>query len=70
MGACFEIRGKAYGGRLGPTLSVGPIIRLFEINNNKNKQTYRGEWEIRFFQFFLLFNIIVCPIINQEVIVT
>ena len=30
MGVCFEIRGKAYGGRLGPTLtlSVGPNIRL------------------------------------------
>ena len=28
MGVCFEIWGKAYEGRLGPTLSVGPNIRL------------------------------------------
>ena len=28
MGVCFEIRGKAYEGRLGPTLAVGPNIRL------------------------------------------
>ena len=28
MGDLFEIRGKSYGGRLGPTLSVGPNIRL------------------------------------------
>ena len=28
MGDSFEIRGQADGGRLGPTLTVGPIIRL------------------------------------------
>ena len=27
-GVHFEIRGISYGGRLGPTLTVGPNIRL------------------------------------------
>ena len=28
LGVRFEIRGISYGGRLGPTLTVGPNIRL------------------------------------------
>ena len=29
LGACFEIRDEPYGGRLVPTLTVGPNIRLY-----------------------------------------
>ena len=34
LGACLEIRNEPYRGSLGPTLTVGPNIRLHIINDN------------------------------------
>ena len=42
MGDSFEIRGKAYEGRLGPTLTVGPIIRLIFMYYASSRFKYRA----------------------------